>query len=156
MLMEQTSLAFRDPLRWIEITTLKQAILGLEFVKNPKKINFSFTSFENKIIKQLEKYFDKRNYHFNFKIAARGTIFQKKIWSLLSKVQKGSIVCYLKIAQLYGNTKPIRFIIVAINKNPVLIITPCHRVVGSDGSLIGYSGGIENKRALSVHAGYNN
>ena len=96
MLIEQTSFAFRIPLRWIEINALKQAILGLEFVKNTKKLNFSFTSFQNEIIKQLENYFDKRNYHFNFKIAAKGTSFQKKIWSLLSKFPKRNTVSYLK------------------------------------------------------------
>lgn len=154
--MEQTSCAFKSPFGWIEITTLKQAIVALEFVQNPKKLNVSFTSFQNEIIKQLENYFDKRNYHFNFKIAAKGTSFQKKIWSLLSKVPKGSTVSYLKIAQLYGNTKAVRAIAGAISKNPVLIIIPCHRVVGSDGSLVGYSGGLENKRALLDHEGYSN
>ena len=63
---------------------------------------------------------------------------------------------YLKIAQLYGNTKAVRAIAGAISKNPVLIIIPCHRVVGSDGSLVGYSGGFENKRALLDHEGYSN
>lgn len=154
--MEQTSCAFKSPFGWIEITTLKQAIVALEFDQNPKNLNVSFTSFQNEIIKQLENYFDKRNYHFNFKIAAKGTSFQKKIWSLLSKVPKGSTVSYLKIAQLYGNTKAVRAIAGAISKNPVLIIIPCHRVVGSDGSLVGYSGGLENKRALLDHEGYSN
>ena len=154
--MEQTSCAFKSPFVCIKITTLKQAIVALEFVQNPKKLNVSFTSFQNEIIKQLENYFDKRNYHFNFKIAAKGTSFQKKIWSLLSKVPKGSTVSYLKIAQLYGNTKAVRAIAGAISKNPVLIIIPCHRVVGSDGSLVGYSGGLENKRALLDHEGYSN
>ncbi len=154
--MEQTSCAFKSPFGWTEITTLKQAIVALEFVQNPKNLNVSFTPFQNEIIKQLENYFDKRNYHFNFKIAAKGTSFQKKIWSLLSKVPKGSTVSYLKIAQLYGNTKAVRAIAGAISKNPVLIIIPCHRVVGSDGSLVGYSGGLENKRALLDHEGYSN
>ena len=154
--MEQTSCAFKSPFVCIKITTLKQAIVALEFVQNPKKLNVSFTSFQNEIIKQLENYFDKRNYHFNIKIAAKGTSFQKKIWSLLSKVPKGSTVSYLKIAQLYGNTKAVRAIAGAISKNPVLIIIPCHRVVGSDGSLVGYSGGLENKRALLDHEGYSN
>lgn len=75
---------------------------------------------------------------------------------MLSKVPKGSTVSYLKIAQLYGNTKAVRAIAGAISKNPVLIIIPCHRVVGSDGSLVGYSGGLENKRALLDHEGYSN
>ena len=154
--MEQTSCAFKSPFGWIEITTLKQAIVALEFVQNPKNLNIFFTSFQDEIIKQLENYFDKRNYHFNFKIAAKGTSFQKKIWPLLSKVPKGSTVSYLKIAQLYGNTKAVRAIAGAISKNPVLIIIPCHRVVGSDGSLVGYSGGLENKRALLDHEGYSN
>ena len=154
--MEQTSCAFKSPFGWIEITTLKQAIVALEFVQNPKNLNIFFTSFQDEIIKQLENYFDKRNYHFNSKIAAKGTSFQKKIWPLLSKVPKGSTVSYLKIAQLYGNTKAVRAIAGAISKNPVLIIIPCHRVVGSDGSLVGYSGGLENKRALLDHEGYSN
>ena len=86
MLMEQTSCAFMSPLGWDEITTLEEAIVRLAFVQNPKKLNVPFTLFQKEIIKQLENYFDERNYHFNFKIAAKGTHFQKKIWPLLDKV----------------------------------------------------------------------
>ena len=86
--MEQTSCAFRSPFEWIEITTLKQVIVALEFVQNPKTLNVSFTSFQNEIIKQLENYLDKRNYHFNFKIAAKGTHFQKKPCHCFLKFQK--------------------------------------------------------------------
>ena len=127
MLMEQTSCAFMSPLGWVEITTLEEAIVRLEFVQNPKKLNVLFTLFQKEIVKQLENYFGKRNYHFNF-----------------------------KIAQLNGNTKDVRALAVAISKNPVLIIIPCHSVVESDGSHVPYSGGLEYKRAPLVHEGYSN
>ena len=72
----------------------------------------------------------------------------------MHNIPYGTTISYLRIAQQLGDTKKVRAVANAIGKNPVLLLIPCHRVVGSDGKLIGYSGGIERKRLLLAHEGY--
>ncbi len=152
--MKKRRCTYKSPLGWIEITTEKLNIVSIHFVNQPKEKGDSLSTFESDIIKQLKFYFEKKNYHFNFPMALQGTLFQKKIWAILREIPKGSTVSYLKVAQHFGNTQAVRAVAQAIGKNPVLIMIPCHRVIGSDGSLVGYSGGLANKKALLAHEGY--
>ena len=75
----------------------------------------------------------------------QGTDFQRIIWNLLLRLPFGSTISYLKLSRLYGNTKAVRAVAAAIGKNPILVVIPCHRVIGSDGTLIGYAGGMDRK-----------
>jgi len=152
--MGQISCTYNSPLGWLEITTEKDTILSLKFVPQPKKQIPYSSLFQKEIVKQLKAYFEHKNYDFNFKLSVSGTLFQKKVWAILKEIPQGSTISYLKIAQSYGNTKAVRAVAGAISKNPILILVPCHRVVGSDGSLVGYSGGLANKKALLTHEGY--
>lgn len=145
---------YKSPLGWFEFTTQKDKLVSLRFVNQPKNNNLSLTPFENEIIKQLKAYFEQKNYRFDFPLAVVGSRFQKKIWQIITQIPKGSTVSYLKVAQYYGNPQAVRAVARAVGKNPVLIIVPCHRVIGSDGSLIGYSGGLATKKALLAHEGY--
>ncbi len=105
-------------------------------------------------VEQLEQYFAGERYAFDLKINPQGTDFQKAIWALLKDLPFGSTISYLKLSRLYGNTKAVRAVAAAIGKNPILVVTPCHRVIGSDGTLIGYAGGIERKESLLELEGF--
>jgi methylated-DNA-[protein]-cysteine S-methyltransferase len=106
------------------------------------------------VIKQIDEYFHGKRREFTFPIRPKGTDFQVKVWKLLSRIPYGTSLAYVKVAQAYGDAKMVRAIACAIAKNPLLIVIPCHRVVGSDGSLVGYSGGITTKRRLLELEGY--
>ncbi len=84
----------------------------------------------------------------------QGTSFQKAVWKLLANIPIGESKTYAEIAALYGNPKGVRAVGTALGKNPVLIVLPCHRILGSYGALTGYAGGLEKKRWLLEHEGY--
>lgn len=103
---------------------------------------------------QLQQYFAGERRDFDVLTNPQGTAFQKAIWTLLAQLPYGRTLSYLKLSSLYGNTKAVRAVAAAIGKNPILVITPCHRVIGSDGTLVGYAGGMERKRKLLELEGY--
>jgi methylated-DNA-[protein]-cysteine S-methyltransferase len=100
---------------------------------------------------QLRAYFEGTRKKFDLPISLYGTTFQQKVWNELLNIPFGSTISYLELARRLGDPKVIRAAGSANGKNPVAIIIPCHRVIGSDGSLIGYAGGLENKRWLLEH-----
>lgn len=104
--------------------------------------------------KQLEEYFDGRRKEFSVPLNVHGTEFQKKVWLETSEIPFGETRTYGEIAAAVGNPKGSRAVGGAVNKNPVNIIVPCHRVIGSDSSLTGYRGGIETKRRLLELEGF--
>lgn len=101
-----------------------------------------------KVVTQLIEFFEKRRTTFDLKLNPKGTPFQKKVWNLLLKIPYGKTKSYQEIANSLGNPKVIRAAASANGKNPIAIIIPCHRVIGSDGSLTGYSGGLYRKKWL--------
>jgi methylated-DNA-[protein]-cysteine S-methyltransferase len=107
-----------------------------------------------KVIQQINEFFQVKRREFSFPIRLKGTDFQVKIWKLLSRIPYGTSLAYVKVAQAYGDAKMVRAVAAAIAKNPILIAVPCHRVIGSDGSLVGYSGGIDVKRQLLELEGF--
>jgi len=105
-------------------------------------------------VEQLQQYFAGKRHTFDFKMNPQGTDFQKMIWVLLKNLPFGSTISYLKLARLYGNTKAVRAVAAAVGKNPILVAIPCHRVIGSDGTLVGYAGGIDKKETLLELEGF--
>lgn len=99
-------------------------------------------------ITELGEYFAGKRVTFDLPLAPKGTDFQKSVWQQLLKIPYGNTTSYGEIAQQIGNPKAARAIGLANNRNPIPIIIPCHRVVGSNGSLTGYAGGLENKSYL--------
>lgn len=99
-------------------------------------------------VTQLKEYFDNKRTQFNLKLNPQGTTFQKKVWQSLLDIPYNSTTTYLEQSKQLGNIKAIRAVASANGKNPIWIIIPCHRVVGSDGSLTGYAGGIWRKKWL--------
>ncbi|SNR66644.1 methylated-DNA--[protein]-cysteine S-methyltransferase [Lutibacter flavus] len=100
---------------------------------------------------QLEEYFNKKRTDFNLKLNPKGTEFQNKVWNELLKVPYGKTRSYLEQSKKLGDVKAIRAVAFANGKNPIWIIIPCHRIIGSDGSLTGYAGGIWRKKWLLEH-----
>lgn len=97
---------------------------------------------------QLAEYFAGTRREFDLKMAPKGTAFQKSVWQELQKVPFGQTASYGEIAERIGNKKASRAVGMANGKNPIPIIVPCHRVIGKDGSLTGFGGGLEVKRQL--------
>lgn len=102
-------------------------------------------------VTQLEEYFKGTRKEFNLKLNPQGTEFQKKVWNGLLEIPFGKTTSYLKQSKQLGNSKAIRAVASANGKNPIWIVIPCHRVIGSDGSLTGYAGGIWRKKWLLEH-----
>lgn len=97
---------------------------------------------------QLTEYFSGKRKDFDLPLEPQGTEFRKKVWSALTEIPYGETRSYKDIAESIGNPKACRAVGGANNKNPISIIIPCHRVVGADGSLVGYGGGLDKKTML--------
>ena len=102
-------------------------------------------------VNQLQEYFDGKRTDFTFKLNLKGTDFQQKVWRELSKIPFGKTISYLDLAKKLGDPKVIRAAASANGKNPIWIVIPCHRVIGTDGSLTGYAGGLWRKKWLLEH-----
>lgn len=100
---------------------------------------------------QLKEYFNNERASFNLTVNPKGTAFQLKVWKELLKIPYGKTISYLQQSKNLGNIKAIRAVASANGKNPLSIIVPCHRVIGSDGSLTGYAGGLWRKEWLLKH-----
>ena len=97
---------------------------------------------------QLSEYFSGNRNEFNLALEPQGTTFQQQVWQALLKIPHGKTVSYLDIAIAIDNPKGVRAVGMAIGKNPLSIVIPCHRVIGSNGKLTGFAGGLEKKKFL--------
>ena len=102
-------------------------------------------------VHQLNDYFEGSRTQFDLKLNPEGTEFQKKVWNKLLEIPFGKSISYLELSQQLGDVKAIRAVANANGKNPLWIVVPCHRVIGSDGSLTGYAGGLHRKQWLLEH-----
>ena len=98
--------------------------------------------------KQLDEYFDMKRKEFDIPIITVGTAFQEKVWQALQKVPYGTTATYLQLARNIDNEKAVRAVASANGANCIGIIIPCHRIIGSDGKLTGYAGGLTLKKRL--------
>lgn len=99
-------------------------------------------------INQLNEYLDRKRTSFELPLEPKGTEFQKKVWNALRGIPYGETKTYGEIAKIIGNEKASRAVGMANNKNPIAIIVPCHRVIGANGKLVGYAGGLDLKEKL--------
>lgn len=131
----------------IFISADENFLLSVQFVNH----NF-IENQENKIIrqtiKQFDEYFRGKRKKFELPLNPKGTEFQKKVWLQLMNIPYGKTSTYKDIATLIGNTNASRAVGNANNKNPIAIIIPCHRVIGSNNKLTGYAGGLDKKEKL--------
>lgn len=100
---------------------------------------------------QLQEYFEGSRKEFQLDLNPEGTEFQKRVWDALEKIPFGKTLSYLELAKQLGDVKAIRAVASANGKNPLWIVIPCHRVIGSNGDLTGYAGGLHRKKWLLAH-----
>ena len=102
-------------------------------------------------VSQLQEYFEGKRTNFTFKLNPKGTYFQQKVWQELLNIPFGKTMSYMDLSKKLGDVKAIRAVASANGKNPLWIVVPCHRVIGTDGSLTGYAGGLWRKKWLLEH-----
>ncbi len=118
-----------------------QSFFGAEF-------EYGESELIQNVIKQLSEYFEGKRKDFEIHIAFCGTPFQVEVWKQLQSIPYGTTSTYLQLSQKLGNEKAIRAVATANGANAHAIIVPCHRIIGSDGSLVGYAGGLSTKKKL--------
>ncbi len=102
-------------------------------------------------VTQFQEYFEGDRINFDLKLNPEGTDFQKKVWNALLKIPFGKTISYLELSKQLGDVKAIRAVASANGKNPLWIVVPCHRVIGTNGDLTGYAGGLHRKKWLLEH-----
>jgi methylated-DNA-[protein]-cysteine S-methyltransferase len=122
------------------ISVLSEGVASEEIPENLKEA-----------VNQLRDYFDGKRTDFILKLNPKGTDFQQKVWQELGNIPFGKTISYLDLAKKLGDPKVIRAAASANGKNPLWIVVPCHRVIGTDGSLTGYAGGLWRKKWLLEH-----
>lgn len=147
-----------SPVGRLVILASKKGISGLYFGHRIEKTTLPREDPENRFLKkaakQLEQFFAKKRKTFEVSLDAKGSAFQRSIWKQLSEISFGQTRCYGDLAEAIGNPKAVRAVGLANGANPISIIVPCHRVIGKDGSLIGFGGGLEIKTKLLQHEGF--
>jgi methylated-DNA-[protein]-cysteine S-methyltransferase len=148
----ENGLIYETPLGKIGITENGKAITGLHFGETlAAGINGRETVLLNTAYQELLEYLRGQRKAFDLPLAPRGTAFQKKVWQELLKIPYGKVCSYQDIAAALGNEKAARAVGSANHNNPIAIFIPCHRVIGSNGKLTGYAGGIDIKEKLLEH-----
>lgn len=104
--------------------------------------------FTDKVFNEIKEYLAGKRKKFDIKYELKGTEFQKKVWQVLEEIPYGKTYTYLEIAKKINNPKAARAVGGACNKNPIWLIVPCHRVIGTNGNLTGYAGGLDMKEKL--------
>ena len=139
------------PTGLLEVTASSDAVLSVYFVDQPHDV--SRNTITSKAIEQLTEYFAGQRTCFNLPLGSQGTIFQQKVWQALTEISYGATCSYGDIANQIDNPKAVRAVGLANSKNPISVIVPCHRVIGKNGNLTGYAGGVDRKAWLLKHEG---
>lgn len=140
---------YQSPIGILEIITTEQHVCSILFVEKQGKQNTN--SVTQKVIQQLDQYFKGTLKKFDLPLGAQGTEFQKNVWKALCSVKCGKTASYRDIANKIANPKAVRAVGAANGRNPLTIVVPCHRIIGSDGSLTGYAHGVDKKKWLLEH-----
>ncbi|WP_348824948.1 methylated-DNA--[protein]-cysteine S-methyltransferase [Flavobacterium aestuarii] len=120
-------------------------------VSNEGEISNEIPEILQDAVSQLTDYFEGKRTSFDFKLNPKGTGFQQKVWKELLEIPYGKTLSYMNLSKKLGDIKAIRAVASANGKNPLWIVVPCHRVIGTDGSLTGYAGGLWRKKWLLEH-----
>ncbi|WP_346854921.1 methylated-DNA--[protein]-cysteine S-methyltransferase [uncultured Draconibacterium sp.] len=139
------------PIGWLELKTDEEALLSVSFAETEGPSSDNFPAILNDSAKQLIEYFEGSRKTFELKLSPSGTEFQQLVWENVKAISFGETATYLDIAIRTGSANNTRAVGLANGKNPIPIIIPCHRIIGSNGKLTGYAGGIDKKRWLLQH-----
>ena len=139
------------PLGFTEIQGDENGISKIHVMNEDVEISTKIPKELKEAVLQLQDYFDGKRTTFTFPLNPSGTDFQKKVWNELLHIPFGKTCSYLELSKKLGDVKAIRAVASANGKNPLWIVIPCHRVIGTDGSLTGYAGGLWRKKWLLEH-----
>ena len=140
-----------SPLGYTKIVGDEHGITSISILNSEEKVTDIIPIELEDCVRQLNEYFDGDRQVFDLSLNPEGTNFQKKVWQQLQKIPYGKTCSYLELSQELGDVKAIRAVANANGKDPLWIVVPCHRVIGSDGSLTGYAGGLHRKQWLLEH-----
>lgn len=141
----------KSPLGYVKIEGTNEGITSVSILNSEEKESEIVQDDLLDCVLQLQEYFEGSRSTFNLKLNPSGTPFQKQVWAELQNIPYGKTISYLELTKKLGDVKAIRAVANANGKNPIWIIVPCHRVVGADGSLVGYAGGLHRKQWLLEH-----
>ncbi len=141
---------FKTPLGIAKITGDSLGIAQV-LIADQGDISTSIPLVLEKAVLQINEYFLGNRIDFDFECNPSGTDFQQKVWAELRQIPHGKTLSYMQLSKKMGDPKAVRAVAAANGKNPLWIVVPCHRVIGSDGSLTGYAGGLWRKKWLLEH-----
>ncbi|MBL4822560.1 MAG: methylated-DNA--[protein]-cysteine S-methyltransferase [Colwellia sp.] len=154
---------YKSPFGDIALTANDQGLTTLTFINSKRieddKAQLNAKNYQDKpekftlVCQQLTEYFSGERKQFDLPLAATGTPFQKKVWQALCAIKQGETKTYGWLAKKINNEKAVRAVGSANGANPIALIVPCHRVIGSNGKLTGYAGGLALKAKLLMHEG---
>lgn len=141
---------YHSPIGTIKIEANDRRLTAIELLYKPEKLEENENEMTIECRKQLEEYFRGQRKKFDLDYQLSGTEFQCKVWKELAKIQYGELVSYKEIAKRIGKEKAVRAVANAIGDNKLLIVVPCHRVIGSNGKLTGFSAKTEKMNGLEI------
>lgn len=149
---------YSSPFGEVALTANKQGLTSLTFINGKKKFTLPKDHQEkpdefSQARQQLSEYFNGERIDFDLPLAAEGTPFQQKVWQALCTIKQGEAKTYAWLARKINNEKAVRAVGTANGANPIGLIVPCHRVIGSNGKLTSYAGGLGLKAKLLMHEG---
>jgi methylated-DNA-[protein]-cysteine S-methyltransferase len=142
---------YKSPIGIIEITSDDEKIVSLYFIDDEKRAQKQLTETERICINELDAYFNGNIRQFSFPFTIGGTDFQGKVWNELLNIPYGETISYGELSKRIQNPAAVRAVGSANGRNPLSIVIPCHRVIGSNGKLVGYGGGLWRKKWLLDH-----
>lgn len=145
---------YKSPLGILKVSATEQYVTEISFVDDEENVEPASKETCNiltECTEQLIEYFNGKRRAFNFPIHQKGTNFQQTVWNELLSINFGKTINYMDLAKRLGNPTSIRAAASTNGKNQVCIVVPCHRVIGTNGSLVGYAGGLWRKRWLLEH-----
>lgn len=151
---------YNSPVGILRLSNNGDALAEMSFVQTEKnkavtdeeiKFIYPHSAILQKTITQLDDYFSGKELNFHLSLLQPGTEFQQKVWAELIKISPGKTISYLQMSKNLGNVKAIRAVGTANGRNNIAIIVPCHRVIGSNGTLVGYAGDLWRKQWLLDH-----
>ncbi|MDX1315350.1 MAG: methylated-DNA--[protein]-cysteine S-methyltransferase [Eudoraea sp.] len=141
----------QTPIGWAKIQGDEEGLKSVSVLDEAPQNSDVVPEILEDAVYQLNEYFEGKRQNFDLRLNPEGTPFQLKVWELLGTLPYGKTISYLDLSRKLGDPNAIRAVAAANGKNPLWIIIPCHRVVGSDGSLTGYAGGLHRKKWLLDH-----
>jgi methylated-DNA-[protein]-cysteine S-methyltransferase len=146
--VETSKAVYVSPIGTIEIVGTAENILALDFIEGESKGDPKVPDCLLSCVEQIDEYFKGSRRVFSLPLKTEGTAFQQLVWRQLERIPYGAVASYGDVARAIGKPKACRAVGSANHNNPIAIIIPCHRVIGSDGSLTGYGGGLWRKEWL--------